>query len=147
MRFPVAVTAMVAVFALSACSSEDTPGEEDVRSSASVAVTSVQDQAEGAISSVQSVASSAADRAGDIFDEAKLDVFVAAFRAGFPALSADRETQSIESIVTEACPLIDAGASDQEVNAKVGELATNGSTVPDEDQAARIAQLVRVACG
>ncbi len=96
---------------------------------------------------MQSIASSAAERAGDIFDEAKLDVFVAAFRTGYPQLSADRETQDIESIVTETCPLIGEGASDQEVNAKVQEVATNGSTVPDDDQAARIAQLVRVACG
>ncbi len=147
MRLLSAATAIAAAVVLAACSAEDTPSEEDVRSSADVAVTSVQDQAEGAASSVQSIASSAADRAGDIFDEAKIDVFVAAFRAGFPSLSADRETQSIEAIVSETCPLIDGDASDREVNAKVAEVAANGSTVPDEDQAARIAQLVRVACG
>nr|WP_232284747.1 MULTISPECIES: hypothetical protein [Rhodococcus] len=147
LRVAGATVAIAAAFALTACSSDDTPSDEDVRSSADVAVTSVQEQAEGAISSVQSVASSAAERAGDIFDKAKLDVFVAAFRTGYPQLSADRETQDIESIVTETCPLIDEGASDQEVNAKVQEVAANGSTVPDEDQAARIAQLVRVACG
>ncbi|WP_226949774.1 hypothetical protein [Rhodococcus rhodochrous] len=147
LRVPAAVVAIAAAFALTACSSDDSSSNEDVRSSADVAVTSVQEQAEGAISSVQSIASSAAQRAGHIFDKAKLDIFVAAFRTGYPQLSADRETQDIESIVTETCPLIDEGASDQEVNAKVQEVATNGSTAPDEDQAARIAQLVRAACG
>lgn len=141
------LAAVTAVGMLTACSTEDTATEEDVRSSANAAVTSVQQQAEGAISSVQSAASSAAGNVGSLLDEAKLDVFVAAFRAGYPALSADRETASIEAVVTETCPLLESGADQQEINAKVGELATNGSSVPDDNQAARIAQLVRVACG
>ncbi|MEE2035305.1 hypothetical protein [Rhodococcus chondri] len=138
--------AVAAVGALAGCSSDEAPTDDAVRSSANAAVTSVQQQAEGAVSSVQSAASSAAGSVGNLIDEAKLDVFVAAFRAGYPALSADRETASIEAIVTQTCPLIEGGADDQEVNAKVGELATNGSSVPGDDQAARIAQLVRVAC-
>ncbi|UYP19974.1 hypothetical protein OED52_05325 [Rhodococcus sp. Z13] len=146
-RVSAALAAAVAVLTLGACSAEDDTSTADVRSSADAAVTSVQEQAEGAISSVQSIASSAAERAGDLFDEAKLDVFVAAFRTAYPQLSADRETQSIETIVTETCPLIDSGASDQDVNAKVKEVATNGSLEPDDEQTARIAQLVRVACG
>jgi len=141
------VASVAAVGALTACTSEETPTEDGVRSSADVAATSVQQQAEDAVSSVQSAASSAAGTVGDLFDDAKLGVFVAAFRTGYPALSADRETSSIEEIVTETCPLIESGADDREVNAKVGELAANGSSTPDDDQAARIAQLVRVACG
>lgn len=141
------ITAVACAGVLSACGEDDSATSEGVRSSAGVAVTSVQEGAEGAASSVQSAASSVAERAGDWFDDAKLGAFVTAFRAAYPNLSSDRETQSIETIVTETCPLIESGADDAEVNAKVGELATNGSTEPTDDQAARIAQLVRVACG
>ncbi|MFD6857337.1 hypothetical protein ACFWCF_08350 [Rhodococcus sp. NPDC060090] len=141
------ITVAACAGVLSACGEGDSPTSEGVRSSAGVAVTSVQEGAQGAASSVQSAASSAAERAGDWFDSAKLGAFVAAFRAAYPNLSADRETQSIETIVTETCPLIEDGADDAEVNAKVGELAANGSAEPTDDQSARIAQLVRVACG
>lgn len=132
---------------LTACSAEDAPTEDGVRSSVSEAATNVQDQAGGVASSVREAASGAADKAGDVFDDAKMSAFVGAFRAGYPQLAEDRETSSIETIVTETCPLIDGDASDQEVNEKVGELAANGSSVPDDEQAARIAQLVRIACG
>ncbi|WP_240955113.1 hypothetical protein [Rhodococcus sp. 105337] len=145
-----ASTMLVAVAvagALSACSSDDAPTVDGARSSASEAATNVQEQAGGVLSSVQQAASDAADKAGEAFDDAKMSAFVAAFRAGYPQLSADRETSSIESVVTETCPLIEDGAGDQEVNDTVGELAADGTSVPDDEQAARIAQLVRVACG
>lgn len=141
------VTAVACAGVLSACGEDDSATSEGVRSSVDVAVTSAQERVEGAASSVQSAASSVAEQAGGWFDEAKLGAFVTAFRAAYPNLSADRETQSIETIVTETCPLIEDGADDAEVNAKVGELAVNGSAEPTDDQAARIAQLVRVACG
>ncbi|WP_407444311.1 hypothetical protein [Rhodococcus sp. (in: high G+C Gram-positive bacteria)] len=146
-RASIILVAVAVAGALTACSSDDAPTEDGVRSSASEAATNVQEQAGGVLSSVQQAASDAADKAGEVFDDTKMSAFVGAFRAGYPQLAADRETSSIESIVTETCPLIEDGASDQEVNEKVGELAADGTSVPDDEQAARIAQLVRVACG
>ncbi|NLV80685.1 MAG: hypothetical protein GXY65_15380 [Rhodococcus sp.] len=132
----------VATAAIAGCGTDDAPSTDDLRSSAGAVVTSVKEGAEGALSSVQS----AGAQAGDAIDQAQLSAFVAAFRAAYPDLSADRETSSIETIVTETCPLVDEDASDDDIRAKVAETATNGSAEPTDDQVGQITQMVRAAC-
>ncbi|MEZ7240817.1 hypothetical protein [Rhodococcus sp. GXMU-t2271] len=131
------LAASAAAVVLVSCSSGDDASNESDAARTTIG---------GAASSLASAASSVAERARGAFDEAKLATFVAAFRTGYPNLAADRDDASIEAIVIETCPLIDSGASDQEVIAKVGELAQNGDTAATEEQAGRISQLVRVAC-
>ncbi|MDV2476409.1 hypothetical protein ACFWDA_06120 [Rhodococcus zopfii] len=144
---PAAVAAVAVACTLAACTSEeDTPAGEQLQSSVGAVMTSVREQAEGAVSSVQSAASSAAEQAGGAIDQAKLSAFVGTFRTAYPDLAADRETQSIEKIVTDTCPMIEDQAPQEDIDATVKELATNGSVAPTDDQAARIAQLVKVAC-
>lgn len=144
---PAAVAAVAVACTLAACTSEeDTPAGEQLQSSVGAVMTSVREQAEGAVSSVQSAASSAAEQAGGAIDQAKLSAFVSTFRTAYPDLAADRETQSIEKIVTDTCPMIEDQAPQEDIDATVKELATNGSVAPTDDQAARIAQLVKVAC-
>ncbi|MBH0123715.1 hypothetical protein ACWDUD_02540 [Rhodococcus sp. NPDC003382] len=145
---PAAVAALAVACTLAACSSDEdnTPASEEAQSSLGAVVTSVREQAEGAVSSVQSAAESAAEKAGEAIDQAKLSAFVGTFRTAYPDLAADRETESIEKIVTDTCPMIEDGAPQQDIDATVQELATNGSVEPTDDQAARIAQLVKVAC-
>ncbi|WP_420751647.1 hypothetical protein [Rhodococcus sp. O3] len=144
---PAAVAAVAVACTLAACSSDDdTKTNDDVQSSVGAIVTSVREQAEGAVSSVQSAASSAAEKAGEAIDQAKLSAFVGTFRTAYPDLAADRDDQSIEKIVTDTCPMIEDGAPQQDIDATVKELATNGSVEPTDDQTARIAQLVQVAC-
>ena len=120
-----AVVAVVAVACtLAACSTDDdTPAGEQLQSSVGAVVTSVREQAEGAVSSVQSVASSAAEQAGVAVDQAKLSAFVGTFRTAYPNLAADRETQSIEKIVTDTCPMIADGSPQEDIPAPI----SNGS--------------------
>lgn len=146
-RRMVGLAAAVAVVgALAACGSDDTPTADEARASAEAAATSLQEGVEGAVSSVQSAAEEATDNLGGALDDAQLTVFVATFRTAYPQLSADRETASIETIVTETCPLIAANADAEEIDAKVEELATNGSSAPTADQVGQIVQMVRAAC-
>ncbi|GAB2658285.1 hypothetical protein ABI214_06570 [Prescottella soli] len=152
------VTASALAFGLSACTNNGGTSEE-TKEKISSAVTStpetgpgealrssVQQTASGLVSSVQETASSVVSGIGGAWDQAKLTAFTATFRTAYPNLSSDRSDDSIESIVKETCTAIDAGASDQALVAKVTQVATNDGTVPTEDQANRILQLVRPAC-
>jgi hypothetical protein len=120
------VAAVAALFLLTACGSDDeTSAPESTTRPAG------------------SVASSVVQRA---VDAAKLGTFVATFRTGYPNLADGRDDASIEAIVTETCPLIDDGASDEEINSRVAELSANGAVTPTDQQVDRITQLVRAAC-
>ncbi|PTR30356.1 hypothetical protein C8K36_102204 [Rhodococcus sp. OK519] len=158
-RFTVGiVTATAVVLTLGACSNDNGTSEE-TKEKISSAVTSttepgpgeamrssIQSTASGMVSSIQATASSAVSGIGGAWDNAKLTGFVATFRTAYPNLSSDRDDESIESVVKETCTAIDSGASDDEVTAKVKETAANGGTVPTDDQADRILQMVRPAC-
>ncbi|CAM3153932.1 Lipoprotein [Prescottella defluvii] len=144
------VTATAVVLALGSCTN-DNGASEETKAKISSAVTSTPENSEtgpgeALRSSIEATASSAVSGIGKAWDNAKLTAFTAAFRTAYPNLSSDRDDESIESIVKETCTAIDAGASDQELTDKVTEVATNDGTVPTEDQAARILQIVRPAC-
>lgn len=141
------VTASALVVALAACSN-DGGTSEDTKAKITSAVTSTTESGPGEAmrSSIEATASSAVSGIGKAWDDAKLTAFVAAFRTAYPNLSSDRDDESIESIVKETCTAREAGASDEEQVAKVKEVATNDGTVPTEDQANRILQLVKPAC-
>ncbi|MFM1723569.1 hypothetical protein ABEU20_002139 [Rhodococcus sp. PAM 2766] len=152
------VTATVVVLTVGACSNDNGTSEE-TKERISSAVTSTPEQGPGealkssiqatassVVSSIQATASSAVSGIGGAWDSAKLTTFVAAFRTAYPNLSSDRDDESIESIVKETCPAIEANAGDDELKAKVKETASNDGTVPTDDQVDRILQLVRPAC-
>ncbi|MDH6283531.1 hypothetical protein M2284_000292 [Rhodococcus sp. LBL1] len=141
------VTASALVFGLSACTNNGGTSEE-TKEKISSAVTSTPETGPGEAlrTSVQETASSVVSGIGGAWDQAKLTAFTATFRTVYPNLSSDRSDESIESIVKETCTAIDSGANDQEQVAKVTQVATNDGTVPTQDQANRILQLVKPAC-
>ncbi|QKT14010.1 hypothetical protein HUN07_07995 [Rhodococcus sp. W8901] len=139
------VAATTAVFVITACSNDGGTSQE-TKEKISSAATSEPGPGEALRSSIESTASSAVSGISGAWDQAKLTAFTATFRTAYPNLSSDRDDESIESIVKETCTAIDSGASDQDLVAKVTEVATNDGTVPTEDQANRILQIVRPAC-
>ncbi|QBJ97687.1 hypothetical protein ERC79_18370 [Rhodococcus sp. ABRD24] len=140
------VTAAVAVLTLTACSTNETSPE--TREKISSAVTSTEEVTSGGgfRSSIEASASSLASSIGGAWDQAKLTAFVAAFRTAYPNLASDRDDQSIETILEDTCADIDANTSEQELVTKVTQRATNGGTVPTDDQARHILQLVKATC-
>jgi len=141
------VTASALVFGLSACNNNGGTSEE-TKEKISSAVTSTPEAGPGEAlrSSVQETASSVVSGITGAWDQAKLNTFTAGFRTLYPNLASDRSDESIESIVKETCTAIESGASDQQQVAKVTQTATNHGTVPTEDQANRILQMVKPAC-
>lgn len=148
------VAASALVFALGACSNDGGTSEE-TKEKISSAVTStpesgsgegLQSSASSVVSGLQESASSAVSGINKAWDDAKLATFVASFRTFYPNLSSDRDDESIQSVVKDTCSAIDEGATDDEQVAKVKETATNGDTVPTDDQAHRILQMVKPAC-
>lgn len=142
------------MFTIGACSNDGGTSEE-TKAKISSAVTStpennagegLQSSASSVVSGLQESASSAVSGINGAWDNAKLATFVASFRTFYPSLASDRDDESIEAVVKDTCSAIDSGASDQEQVAKVKETATNGGTVPSDEQAERILQMVKPAC-
>lgn len=96
--------------------------------------------------SVGSALQSAQKSVEEKFDDAKLVVFVTAFRARYAHLAEGRNDESIEHIAIESCIDIARGADEQAVTEQIVSLAENGSTRPSREQADRIYDLVRLTC-
>jgi len=79
-------------------------------------------------------------------DQAKLDSFVVAFRAGYSDLSENRDDASIENIVISSCNDLANGIDEQQVTEKIRTLAANKGTEPSQDQAEHIYDMVTPAC-
>lgn len=80
------------------------------------------------------------------FDQAKLTAFVAAFRTGYSDLSEDRDDASIENIAITSCNDLANGVDQQTVTDNLRSLAANHGTVPTQEQADMIYQMVTPAC-
>ncbi|WP_305094297.1 hypothetical protein [Prescottella sp. R16] len=141
------VAASALVFTLAACG-DDGGTSEETKAKISSAVTSTTEPspAEALRSSIEATASSALSSVGDAWDNAKLTTFVAAFRAAYPDLARDRDDDSIETIVKDTCTEREDGATDDELLAKVKDVAAYGGTAPSDEQADRILQMVKLAC-
>jgi len=140
--------AAAAIAFTSACSNDDDNDSTgaSVTTSASSTADDLGDKASGAASSASSAVSSAAEKAGDAFDSAKEAAFVAAFRTGYSDLSTDRDDDSLKAIAEDPCALREKGAGDDELKAAIKGTAANGTTVPSDEQASHILDMVVPVC-
>ncbi|WP_137724999.1 hypothetical protein [Prescottella subtropica] len=141
------VAASALVFGLAACSTDGGTSEETkAKITSAVTSTTEPSPAEALRSSIEATASTALSSIGAAWDDAKLSVFVAAFREAYPDLSSNRDDDAIRAIVKDTCTARDAGADEATLLATVEKTAADGATAPTREQAERILQMVRLAC-
>lgn len=127
-----ALSLVLCSLVLAGCSSED-------RSDANETL-------DGVAGSASSVASSVGERAGSLFDDVKVQAFVAAFRAQFGELADGRDDTAITNLLTSTCTEIAGGADESSVVADLEIEAASGDSRPSTEQAQRIYDQARLAC-
>lgn len=121
-----------ALFSLVGCSAED-------RSEADQTL-------DNAASSASSVAGSVGERAGNLFDDAKVEAFVVAFRAQFGGLAENRDDNAIRNLLTSTCTEITSGTDESSVVADLEIEAASGDVTPSTEDAQRIYDQAALAC-
>ncbi|OZC55187.1 hypothetical protein CH267_11295 [Rhodococcus sp. 06-621-2] len=101
---------------------------------------------ENAAGSASSIATSVRDRAGSVFDEAKVQAFVVAFRAQFGGLAEGRDDTAIENLLSSTCTEIAGGTPESDIVAQLEVEAAEGDAVPTTEQAQRIYDQAALAC-
>ncbi|WP_244165141.1 hypothetical protein [Rhodococcoides fascians] len=101
---------------------------------------------ENAAGSASSIATSVRDRAGSVFDEAKVQAFVVAFRAQFGGLAEGRDDTAIENLLSSTCNEIAGGTPESDIVAQLEVEAAKGDAVPTTEQAQRIYDQAALAC-
>lgn len=104
------------------------------------------DSLDNAAGSASSVAASVGERAGTLFDDAKVQAFVVAFRAQFGALAENRDDTAIKNLLTSTCTEIAAGTDESSVVAQLEVEAAAGDVGPSTEQAQRIFDQAKLAC-
>lgn len=127
-----ALTLALCSIVLAGCSTED-------RSDANETL-------DGVAGSASSVASSVGEQAGNLLDEAKVEVFVAAFRARFGELADSRDDTAIKNLLTSTCTEIASGSDESSVVADLEIEAASGQVRPSTEQAQQIYDQAKLAC-
>lgn len=104
------------------------------------------DTLDNAAGTASSVASSVGERAGSLFDDAKVHAFVVAFRAQFGALAESRDDNAIKNLLTSTCTEIASGTDESAVVAELEFEAASGENRPTTEQAQRIFDQAALAC-
>ena len=151
MLFRSAITAAAAAALLiTGCSSEDQQNASDTAgnllTSANEAAGDVGNSIESASPGIQSSAAGALDRAGELFDDAKGETFVAAYKTQFASLADGKSDDDIKALLTSTCQQISDGADQPTVVASIQQEAANNGTNPSEDVANRIYDQAKIAC-
>lgn len=117
---------------LTGCSSQDRSEADDTLSDVA--------------GSASSVASSVGERAGSLFDDAKVQGFVVAFRTQFGALADSRDDTAIENLLTSTCTEIASGTDESSIVSQLEIEAASGDAKPSTEQAQRIFDQAKLAC-
>jgi hypothetical protein len=131
----VAASATALVFLVSGCSEDEPTPQEATASSVEAAVTSA-----------RSTAESLQERAGELWDQGKVNGFVAAYKAAYPTLAQGRSDEDISAILTETCSDISDGKSEDEVKSTLADRATNEGDKPSSMQIDTMYVLIRPLC-
>ncbi|MDJ0396684.1 hypothetical protein QMK17_25670 [Rhodococcus sp. G-MC3] len=93
-----------------------------------------------------SVASTVGERAGSLFDDAKVRAFIVAFRAQYGALAENRDDNAIKNLLMSTCTEIASGTDESSVVADLELEAASGDARPSTEQAQRIFDQAELAC-
>lgn len=101
---------------------------------------------DNAAGSASSVAASLGEQAGNLFDDAKVEAFVVAFRAQFGALADSRDDNAIKALLNSTCAEIASGTDESTVVSELEVEAASGDVRPSTEQAQRIYDQAKLAC-
>jgi hypothetical protein len=101
---------------------------------------------DNAAGSASSVAASLGEQAGNLFDDAKVQAFVVAFRTQFGALAENRDDNAIKALLNSTCVEIASGADESTVVSELEVEAASGDARPSTEQAQRIYDQAKLAC-
>ncbi|SNS40406.1 hypothetical protein [Rhodococcoides kyotonense] len=101
---------------------------------------------DNAAGSASSVAASVGEQAGNLFDDAKVQAFVVAFRAQFGALAENRDDNAIKALLNSTCVEIASGTDESAIVSELEVEAASGDARPSTEQAQRIYDQAKLAC-
>jgi hypothetical protein len=130
-----AASATALALFVTGCSDDEPTAQEATSSSASAAM-----------SSARSTAESLQNKAGEMWDDAKVGGFVAAYKAAYAPLAEGKSDEDIKAILVDTCGDISDGKSEAEVKDELSERASNNGDKPSSMQVDTMYLLIRPLC-